>query len=716
MKKFVATVIVVISLIYSFRFLRYNTEFIDGFFKEPKIETNIRVNNKKIEIKRDGEFEEFEIRGVNLSASIPGKWPSDNAISKDTYLRWFREIQALGANTIRIYTVYNADFYEALFEFNKDNDNPLYLIQGVWVSDYKQNSHLDAHDADFKKSFIKECKNTVNVIHGNAFTNAGYNKDYTNFDKDVSKWVLGYIVGSEWRESTVVYTNNIRKNIEPYKGKYIEALDEASPFESMLAEVQDKLISYETKKYNEQRLVSFSNWNSTDPFVYPSVITGSYPKIACINADNIVPLDKFKAGYFVSYHLYTHYPDYYEFEKVGDTYVYDRYDDNAYKKYVEKLNEFHSYPVIVAEYGVSSGRGISIKNTLSDKTSGHLNEFMQGEAIIDSYKDIMDAGCSGSILYTWQDEWQKTTPNTIYGTDENKTIYWSDAQTDDQFYGLLSFDPGKEESTCYVDGDIKEWSDNDIVSGDKDLNISIKYDEKYIYFKAHKEDYNPDNDIIYIPIDITPKSGSTYCENFDVKFDRQADFLIIIDGMDNSRMMVQERYNSLDAMFSHEIYNEDAFVDPPSVNSPVFNDIKSLLKTNMDPVVSSLDRNEYAKTFSTGLLEYGNANPDSEKFNSLADFCFKDDDIEIKIPWGLLNFSNPSEMKIHDDYYLNYGVEDISVKELYAGIGVDGMDERIKSDSFKLKGWGDNITYHERLKKSYYMLKDYWEELEKEKN
>ena len=28
--------------------------------------------------------------------------------------------------------------------------------------------------------------------------------------------------------------------------------------------------------------------------------------------------------------------------------------------------------------------------------------------------------------------------------------------------------------------------------------------------------------------------------------------------------------------------------------------------------------------------------------------------------------------------------------------------------AFPLEGWGKHVTSHERLKQSYYMLKDYW--------
>ena len=41
----------------------------------------------------------------------------------------------------------------------------------------------------------------------------------------------------------------------------------------------------------------------------------------------------------------------------------------------------------------------------------------------------------------------------MYAVNLTRTPYWSDYQTNEQYFGLLSFDPGREESMCYVDGD-----------------------------------------------------------------------------------------------------------------------------------------------------------------------------------------------------------------------------------------------------------------------
>lgn len=77
-------------------------------------------------------MEPFEIRGVNLGSGIPGHFATDYAIDKETYLQWFDQIQAMGANCIRVYTLLQDDFYNAFWEYNKDREQPLYLIHGLW--------------------------------------------------------------------------------------------------------------------------------------------------------------------------------------------------------------------------------------------------------------------------------------------------------------------------------------------------------------------------------------------------------------------------------------------------------------------------------------------------------------------------------------------------------------------------------------------------------
>lgn len=528
--------------------------------------------------------EEFTVKGVNLGVGIPGEWATDYAVSKETYLRWFAQMQEMGANTVRVYITLHDDFYNAFYEYNtareEANEEPLWLIHGVWVNDYIQNSHRDAYDKDFLETFVRDGRTLVDVLHGNKKISLGRGTGSGFYTKDVSRWVIGYILGVEWEDVTVTYTNHKYPDLPPYQGTYLSATEDASAFESMLAQVGDRIIEYESRRYKTQRLVAFSNWPTTDPFLYPEDITTFFMKCAQVDVEHIRAEDAFLAGQFASYHVYPYYPDY--------------------------LNYI-------------------LNPAAMDRTP-----IWDGKAVI------------------------------------------SRAETG----------PGTRA-------------------------LSMKYDEKFIYLLAYEKGFANGQKTLYIPIDTTPKTGSTYCENFGLRFEDPVDFVLAIDGRDNSRLLVQERYEVLRAMFYHETHDADAYLDPPDADTPLFKPIDLMLQTATPLLTGNWQAS--SETYETGDLAYGNANPAAPDYDSLADFIFAGDYVELKLPWQLLNFSDPSRMTIHDDYYENYGVDDITIDTMYLGLTDGAAQERTPLYPAALKGWGNTVSYHERLKPSYYILQKLWQ-------
>lgn len=116
--------------------------------------------------------------------------------------------------------------------------------------------------------------------------------------------------------------------------------------------------------------------------------------------------------------------------------------------------------------------------------------------------------------------------------------------------------------------------------------------------------------------------------------------------------------------------------------------------------------------FPTGELLHGNANPKDEEFNSLADFYMEGDHIELRLPWTLFNFSDPSQMRIHDDYYAHYGVEEMEISSMDVSMQVlqDGKTSVKPFGTLKLKGWGNHPTWHMRLKDAYYAMQEVYGE------
>lgn len=722
MKNYIITVVVIIMTLLALEYAYFYLGIHIDFGGEEPVEYFMKTKGKEIYKIENGKEVPFEIRGVNMGSGEPGEWSTNFAIDKKTYIRWFSNIQEMGANTLRIYTIQNDTFYEAFYEYNKDRKTPLYLIHGVWVNDYVQNSRLDAYSHEFYDTFKEDCKIMIDVIHGERKLNLGRvaSAGHGSYKKDISPWVIGYILGVEWEDLTVAYTDDLYDGIDGYTefyGKYMYTVEGASPFEVMLARVGDAVLDYETDRYGEQRLIAFSNWPTTDPFKYPENVEYFFMKSAFVDVENIKTTDLVKTGHYASYHVYPYYPDYLQFvedwSQFGlqskEAFIDEQGRLNTYKAYLTMLTNHHTIPVVITEFGVSTGRGMAQKDHNTGRNQGNTAEHEQGQALVECWEDIKASGCNGGCIFTWQDEWFKRTWNTMYAIDLKRTPYWSDYQTNEQYFGLLSFDPGQKKSVCYVDGDVSEWTEKDIVV-DGSARLSVKYDEKFIYFLVQKNGFNFAKDTLIIPLDITPKSGSNYSENYNLQFDRDVDFLIVINGMENSRILVQERYEALRSTYSQNVDDIDTYITGnfPDKNSPKFVPVDMILQTATALMYN--DNTAKAEVYETGKLLYGNANPEKKNFNSLADFNVNGEYVEIKLPWQLLNFADPSRMNIHDDYYNgeNYGVSHIHVDRIYAG--VENGEKRTVLHPIKLKGWGNKVTYHERLKSSYYIIQNLWKE------
>lgn len=710
MKKFILASILLLLCSLGFYIAVYYYGFFINLDKAGTITVVSKTDGKTILIANGNSYEEIIVKGVEVSSNIPGHYTTDYAVDEKTWEHWFSQIAEMGANTIRIATVYEDTFYNAFYEYNRNHDKPLYLLQGISVTDYANDSGQDAYSAEFYGSLIKDAHTVVDIIHGRKNIMLNEARGSGIYRKDISKWVLGYIIGSDWDTGTVAYTNNQSKYSTQYIGSYIETTPDATVFEALLARVMDELISYETNKYKMQHIISFINKPENDPFEYDEFYAKQIGKYNQIDAEHLMPTNQLQSGYFASYSLYEYcdnFADYFSEEQRESLKMLLPSLDKSlyYEGYTQLLNSYHTIPVLIASYGYSSGRGIE---NIREK-EGPLTEKEQGEHLAATYQDVIDSGCVGAVISSWQDIWQRRTWNTSYAVDNSDVEKWHDIQTSGQGYGLLSFESGKEKRICYIDGDTSEWNQEQLVWKENGYELYMTYDLQAIYFMVRKVGLT-DQMEFFIPVDITPNSGSmVYEEKF--LFDRPVDFLIWMNGQQNSRLLVQARYEAVRENYLYQIAGEDPFVTYPDKNASDFVPIYMILE-NKKIVHDITDEEEMKKikqydVFETGKLICGNGNPNNEKYNSQADFCYGKDAVEIRIPWLLFNVSNPVEMKIHDDYYNNYGVEHISISNCYVGIAEGEIERSVQLASFDLNKIS-KILYHERLKEAYYAMKGIW--------
>ncbi len=712
MKKFViAFCVILVAVLVGRHLVLYENLYID-FSPNAPVDAQYSADEEYIYDNTGAEQKKISIRGVVLDSVKPGHYTTDYNVTADEYDTWLTQIADMGANTITVDGIMDSEFYDALEKYNLASQTPLYLIQGVRIESYDMNNANDVYGN--YDELMEDVHRTVDVIHGTDVFAVGRMEAGGTYTTDVSKWTIGYILGNEWVPYTVAYSDNKLDLPTDYQGEYFYTAPEASNTEVFIANVMDSMMQYESKRYKTQRLITFNSSYDTDPLEYSATVQIQIEKVAQMNIDHIMPGEKTESGLFAGYIMRAGMEEFLSCLSDNDVLKYIDIiplidPESIYGGYVEFLNLMHDVPVVVTSYGHSTAR-VADSITHANEEDDSLTEEEQGEEIVSNYYEFLEDGCQGAVIANWQDNWSRTTWNTNFATDESRQMYWHDVQSKDQSNGILAFDTSDGGEVCYVDGDVSEWQASDVVVSQDGYTLSARYDEAYLYLMAQGNDIQ--NQSLVIPMDITPKTGSLSVRYSEIKMTHQSDFVIFINGVEGSEILVQERYDATRAGYEELISTVNPFVYPPSPTGNLFVPIRVVSEKALDPSVNEADtiveELYLLNTQETGQLEYGNANPNAYDYNSLADYYFGDDVMEIRVPWQLINFYDPSVMKVHDDYYPVYGVEGISIDSINVGVSTADSENRINMEPIELIGWDNTVTYEERLKKSYDIIQAAW--------
>ena len=650
----------------------------------------------------DGIFVPIQLRGVELTPSIPGHMAWDFSATVEDYLRWFGYIDAMGANSLYISSIMNPTFYNALYEFNTTNERPLLVLQGV-----------PGHNYDSLTTALKEA---IDIIHGNRvnlLTRTGFQTFFSN----VSPWVLGFLVGAEFDPDMIVFMNHFVPDMPTsFEGEFFSAAEDASPFEVMLAQVMDSATAYETSRYKVQRPIGFTSNHFVDFLEYEWAYATQLRKYAQLDPENILPSPSMEAGIFAAYRLFFFTDDFIsllsEDQQEELAPIIANVDRSCiFAGYLDLLAQYHSMPVIAAGFGFSSSRAPHTMNRPP------LTERQQGEALASATRQIEERGWAGAFISTWQDNWERRTWNTAFSSYVWRYHHWHNLQAVDQGYGLMAFDPGAYRRPVLIDGIADEWDESHLVHTSIDINIYAQYSNQGLYLLIRGNGVSPQNNL-YLPINVTPRSGTALF--YDLEFERPSNFLLIISGIHDSRLLVNRRFHATYPRFYEEMTGINPYtVVPPRWESEFVPITLAMQNTLIIDAVTFANLPDTArelmrlKSWDTGTLTHGIGDPASYYYNSLADFVFGDNLVEIRLPWMLLNFYDPSSMQVHDDYFVNFGVEGLSIAEMYIGIGVDRFgyaeaDNRISMSPIPLQGWRNSVEFHERLKQSYFIMKETW--------
>ncbi|ELZ08316.1 hypothetical protein C479_13293 [Halovivax asiaticus JCM 14624] len=683
----------------------------------------------------------------------PGRFPGEAAITKAEYSRWLGQISEMNANVIRTYTLHPPAFYEALAEHNVDRDDPLLLLQGNWIDEAVMIETGDVFDEAVVEIHEEGVENAIDAVHGNLDAPARPGHASGRYRADVSPYVLGYVLGIEWDPEVVEATDEKHGGLGEYEGTYFTTAD-ATPFEHWLAARLDDATAYESDQYDALRPVSMTNWPTTDHLEHPAEPIET-EDLASVTLNHVSSTDEFTSGLFATYHVYPYYPDFLNYEPEYVEYETETGEPSSYRGYLEDLLDANEHPVFIGEFGVPDSRGMTHRH-VHGFDQGHHTEREQGEINAALYEQILEAGSLGGAVFAWQDEWFKRTWNTMDYMNPDRRPFWSDTQTCEQSFGLLSFDP-RGPADVTLSGNPAEWQGATTLYADSSteplvplddghdgertlIGLDATVDPRYLHLRLSYDDLGSavdwDRTNTLVALDTKPDQGNTSIPfGTALGTDRGVDFLVHLAGPDDSRVLVDSYYDT----FYYQ-YGEDLEMIPEveyagKRDSGEFHDIELALSREL--YIPSLDETIEFDSYETGRLRFGIGDPEHEQYDSLADVCVTPDEnmIEIRLPWLLLNFADPSQREVIGDLWAEDFSFDPFVGELVDGISIsavtfepdggggatdletpanvtDSLSELVDDDlvfdsaaRFEWDTW-ERPASDERLKQSYYVMQE----------
>ncbi len=687
----------------------------------------------------DGSWRKFFVKGVNIGVGLPGHFPGEFAVKKGTYLKWFKQISELGANVVRVYTILPPDFYEGLYQFNSSGKK-LYLFQEIWTELPEGN---DFYNDNFVEGLSNEIKKAVDVVYGNAALSEQPGHAHGIYAYDVSSYLAGFIIGREWEACAVMGFNELhQREVRDYQGVFL-SIRQGNPFEVWITKTCDFLQSYEHEHYRVTHPVTTVNWPTLDPIEHPSESTYgeiSHPETdpnACagvpIEDAESLDLSKIRShrgnGFFALYHVYPYYPDFMNYDYLARK--------NPYLAYLQALKKHHGrQPVLIAEFGVPSSREAAHWQQNGWHQGAHRDD-RQGEINGLLMQAIHEAGMAGGVLFSWFDEWFKRNWLFLpYELPAERKPLWFNIQDPEENYGLLAAYPGYPGKMVNLACRNEDWK-NAVVLYEKEKDpmafrfhdggdevrslrrLSVQHDEGFLYLlleTGDSLDFTRGNYLICLDTCAAEIGERMLPFGTNVTSPIGLTFLIQVAGKKRSRILTAATYDKYLNMNTGVIRpvdsNEGAWVmmqNEPNIRR------RSKDGKHVFP----------ARLFSMSGLTFGSLDAKSPDYHSLADFYYCDTKIEFRIPWGLINVTDPSSKtvlwKAHDGttrttkgisvFAISYKPEDVGVTAQQTGLKTnhtDSLPAKLSASTIKTYSWAgwDTPRYHLYLKEGYYRYKE----------
>lgn len=631
----------------------------------------------------------LRVRGVNLGVALPGRFPAEFPEALWLYRAWLELLGSMGANAVRVYTLLPPAFYRALLLHNLTHpERPLYLFQGVWTELPEEEGYGD-WEGVFLEKFLLEGREVLDALHGNLRRPPKPGHAHGDYTADVSPWTLGLLVGREFEPYSVAAYNE-RHPGRAYRGRFVEVLPGASPFEAYLAEVLDRLAQYEGEAYSTARPLGFVNWPTLDPLTWESEASFQEeyrlrkargervepPRAGPLHEEDTVALDpthlrpapNSPTSLFAAYHVYPYYPDF----MVNEPSL----EGGRYRKYLERLKVHHGeMPLLIAEFGLPTSRGLAHFHPEGFHHGG-LSEEAQAEKVAALWQDIEGLGLAGGLVFAFLDEWFKK--NWLFMDLEyppERDPLWHNLLDAEENYGLLA---ATAKGAFRLDGNPGEWEKVPFLLREEGRFLKAHADPEYLWLLYR----GPLPLKLYLD---TVPGGVQVAEGFGAE-------LALEVGPEGGRLLVEKDYYPYREL-SHGLPGTE-FLHFRGFTKPGGGPFVPFV---LEPNRRRTGRNgtDYPrKTYELGALRRGE-DPLGAR-DPTADYALGPEGLlEVRLPWGMLLIADPSRPTAW------YAPEPIPIE------GVNLLLEGGKPLHFAWTPW-EAPAFSLRLKPLYFRLKELW--------
>jgi tetratricopeptide (TPR) repeat protein len=641
-----------------------------------------RLEDGFFQVPNGNAWKKMYVVGVNIGPATPGHFASEPPVESSLYLDWLRQIGAMRANTIRVYTLLPPGFYRALYTYNQENPQaPLHLLQEIWLKDPPEGN---LYDQAFAEDFQREARDVVDAIHGQK--DLAIVRGHTGglYTVDVSAYILGWLVGREI-ESHVALTTNLRNpGVSSFEGTYLK-IAKGNPTEVWLARMCDAVVEYEANRYNAQRPVAFVNWPPLDPLTHPTenrlvdelrirrelgeklapLGLGVQDDLDAVSVDEekISPQPGLKAGYFALYHVYPFWPDF----VFLDPHYREARDEQGLNNYwgylLDLKKHYRKTPLLVGEYGLSTSQGIAhfVPNGMNH---GGLSEAQQGAGLARLTNNIQAGGCAGGLVFEWIDEWWKS--NWIAEDFEkpyDRKALWHNDMNPEQSFGILRF--VERNPAPFVK--VAEAPVSSLAGGAGATlprpplirAIETSFDPSALYVDlvlntapGTVPDWATSGYILTLNTCDAPCGSGRLPFVSDMRVESGANFLVHWTGLEAPLLLVAHNYNPF----------QDVPVEGIAGLREIF--VGRDLHVGFNPdepfeeMIVETNRRRYGtdgayfppERYSRSLLRYGDFDPAAPDYDSLGQVYFDADRgrIRLRLSWGLLLALDPSGGLVFD--------------------------------------------------------------------